>query len=152
MPPSRELALSVAQTTAQGIRHDPLLDQVSRVAGQPEYLGTEPARPKVDRRRTQGRVLPHHSRNHVVAAPPEEEETSENHRGAQSVVYAPHAVVSVYLAQAVHRAGVHALRLLGGVLDLKTGLDVLYRCGDEANRRAGEDSRNPVAQRREVCR
>lgn len=68
------------------------------------------------------------------------------------MVDAAHAVVGVNLAQAIDGTRVHALRLVGGILNLQTGLDVFDWCGDEAHGRAGEDACDAVAQRREVRR
>lgn len=58
----------------------------------------------------------------------------------------------VYLAETVYGARVPPLRLIGGVLDLQAGLDVLHGGGDEADGCAGEDACYSMAQRREIGR
>lgn len=68
------------------------------------------------------------------------------------MVDASHAVVGVDLADAVERSRVQALGLARGVLDLQTGLDVLYGRGDEADGRAGHDARDAVAHWRQIRR
>lgn len=86
VPPAGEPPRAVAQPAAQRVRHDALLDQVARVARQPEDLGAEPARPEVDGGRRQRRVAAQRARQHVVAAPPEEEEAAEEQRRREPVV------------------------------------------------------------------
>lgn len=47
---------------------------------------------------------------------------------------------------AVDRTAIKPLGLVGGILDLQSSFDVLDRRGDEADRRAGHDARNAVAE------
>ena len=140
-----EAPLAVAQPAAQRVRHDALLDEVARVARQPEDLGAQAAGPEVDGRGAHARVVAHPSRDDVVAAPPAEEEGPEEERGRQPVPDAPHAVVPVDARQAVEGARVQAVGLAGGVLDLQARLDVLDGGGDEADGGAGEHAREAVA-------
>lgn len=147
LPPPVVLSCAVPQPAAQRIRHYALLDEVDGVAGEPKDLRREPARPKVDGRVAEGRVLVHEAREEVVRGPPEEEEAAEEERGGEAVVDAADAVVAVDLAHAVNGARVEALGLGGGVLDLEARLDVLDGRGDEGDGRAGEDAREAVAKR-----
>ena len=76
--PASKFALSVTQRAAQRIRHDTLLDDVGRVGGHPEHLGSESAGPEVDGRRRKIRVLCESVREDVIASPEAEEERAED--------------------------------------------------------------------------
>lgn len=152
IPPPAKPLLAIAQPATKRIRHDALLDKIARVARQPKHLRAQAARPEVDGRVAQARVLAQGPRQHVVAAPPEEEEAAEEQRGGQAVVDAAHAVVGVDLAHAVEGARIQALGLARGVLDLQAGLDVLHGRGDEADGRASHDARDAVSDRGQIRR
>lgn len=147
--PPRKLPLAVPEPAAERVCHDALLDEVTRVAAQPEDLGAQPTRPEVDGRRAEVGARAHLPRDDVVAAPPEEEEGAEDERGGEAVEDAAHAVVPVDLGEAVDGARVEPVGLLRGVLDLQAGFDVLDRRGDEADGGAGESACHAVADGRE---
>lgn len=149
VPPAPEPPLPVAQAAAERIRHDALLDEVARVARQPEDLGAQAAGPEVDGGRAERGALPHRPRDDVVAAPPEEEEAAEDERGRQAVEEPPHAVVPVDLGHAVQGPRVEPVGLARGVLHLQARLDVLDGRGDEADGRAREAARHAVADGRQ---
>ena len=149
LPPRAEARRAVPERRAQRIRHDPLLDHVARVGGQPEDLRREPARPEVDGGLTERGAGAEQAREDVVGAPPEEEERPEHQGGEEAVVEAPQAVRAQDLPRAVHGPFVEPVLLRGGILDLQPGFDVLHRSGDETHRPPGARAGQRVAQRRE---
>ena len=68
------------------------------------------------------------------------------------MVHAAYPVVLVDLGDAVDGPAVQPVGLLGGVLDLQAGLDVLDGGGDEADGGAGEDAGHAVAVRGQRAR
>lgn len=145
--PSGEAAGAVCEAAAEGVSHDALLDQVGRVADEPEELCAEAAGPEVDGWDGHSSVGAHPAGQDVVAAPPDEEEAAEEHRRTEPVVEAAaQAVGGVDLADAVDWARVGAVGPPSAVLDLQPRLDVLDGRGDEADGPASEDARKPVAE------
>ena len=147
VPPPGESPHTIADAASQIIRHDSLLDDITRVTCQPEHLGTQPARPEIDGRCAHVGVVLHPPAKHVVRAPPEEEEAAEQHGRSQAMIHALDAVMLVHLLQTINRALVHPLLLARRVLDLQSCFHVLHGRRDEADRHAGQDAGQTVAVR-----
>jgi hypothetical protein len=68
--PVRESPHPIVQPSSQWVRHDSLLNNITRIARYPEYLGTQPSCPKIDCRRAQTRPLTQQPSKDIVGPPP----------------------------------------------------------------------------------
>ena len=140
----------VLSVLTQIIRHDTLLDDIRRIAGQPEDLRRQATSPEIDGRCGEGRVVSKSARDDIVRTPPEEEKRAEEQSGSQTMVYAPNAMLPEDLLCAINRPGIETFRPVGRVLYLQACLDMLHRRRDERHGGAGHDTCDCVSDCRQL--